>query len=83
MYRLDCGLVRLSRGILYFLIVLMLVTQPANGYATSILSSSDLAARDQVFLEDLERRSFQYFLDQSDARDLQGIPDRVLRGRNC
>ena len=68
MYRLDCGLVRLSRGILFFLIVLTLVTQPANGYATSILSNSHLSARDQVFLEDLERRSFQYFRDQSGPR---------------
>ncbi|HEY8205132.1 MAG TPA: glucoamylase family protein [Pyrinomonadaceae bacterium] len=71
MYRPDRGFVpRPPRAILFFLLVLTLAVQPVHVCATGALNSSpdSFSARDEAFLEDLERRSFRYFWEQAGSR---------------
>ena len=69
MYRLDRGLVRQPPYIIVFLLlILTLVVQPARSTDAVASPLNSFSARDEAFLEDLERRSFQYFWEQGNAR---------------
>ncbi len=71
MYRIERGLVhRPTRVILFFFLLLALATQSVRICSARNFNSStkSFSARDEVFLEDLERRSFQYFWDQAGSR---------------
>ena len=69
MYRLDRGLVRQPPHIIvFFLLILTLVVQPARSTYAIASPLNFFSARDEVFLEDLERRSFQYFWEQGNPR---------------
>ena len=61
--RLDCALDRLpSRAVVFLLLLFALPLQPVDLRAGQ---PHHFSARDEVFLEDLERRSFQYFWEQA------------------
>jgi hypothetical protein len=52
-----------DRVCLLFLVLVLITQSNASGSATA--TTHHFAARDEAFLEDLERRSFQYFWDQA------------------
>jgi hypothetical protein len=60
---------RVPRSLLLFLLLTFILTNPASLYiyaAESALPQHSLSARDEGFLEDLERRMFLYFWEQAD-----------------
>ncbi|MDX6575723.1 MAG: hypothetical protein QOE96_1676, partial [Blastocatellia bacterium] len=62
--RLSC-----RRALVAFLLACLFIhfpTAPAYGFRPSIAWPHSLSARDEIFLEDLERRQFRYFWEQAD-----------------
>lgn len=59
------------------------LAQPRNsqGRVTEPVQAARLKQSDEAFLEDLQQRSFQYFLDQSDA-NTGLVPDRARMDRS-
>lgn len=65
-HRSNRGLVHFHSGVIIFLsLVLALPLRPLDVRAAQL---HHFSARDEVFLQDLERRSFQYFWDQASPR---------------
>ncbi|HXI24411.1 MAG TPA: glucoamylase family protein [Pyrinomonadaceae bacterium] len=70
MYRLGTGVRQLFRraAVLFLLtFVLVLDTHPISAFEPPSQSPRTFSARDRSFLEDLERRSFQYFWEHAGA----------------
>jgi hypothetical protein len=63
------SLLSYQRPLVSLLLACLVILSPASltyGQRLSIPSTPSLSARDQVFLEDLERRQFRYFWEQAD-----------------
>ena len=56
------------RALISLLLACLLVLPTSSAYGLKLLTASNLSlsARDEVFLEDLERRQFRYFWEQAD-----------------
>lgn len=70
MNRLGTGVRRLSRravSLLLLTFVLALNSYPISAHVPSSSSPRTVSAHDRIFLEDLERRAFQYFWEHAGA----------------
>jgi hypothetical protein len=54
------------RALISLLLACLLVLPISSAYGLKLSSNVSLSARDEVFLEDLERRQFRYFWEQAD-----------------
>ncbi len=72
----------LSRLVAVFLLLISLAQyniaqqRPAEGFRTKPIQTARIDQRDEAFLEDLSRRSFQYFWEQADP-NTGLVPDRA------
>ena len=65
---LDCGFLRFLPRRTVFLLLILTIPLRAISVAAAQPSSFSTRDLDQAFLEDLERRSFQYFWEQSSSQ---------------